>query len=92
VKIFGKPFTLLTLSALFWWARLKSLGVNGQKINHNWNTIRNHLRTMVRLTTTLVTEEGKTIYLRQTSELEPMHIFSALGISQKPLKRVVKVS
>ena len=45
-----------------------------------------------KVTTTLVTEEGKTIYLRQTSELEPMHIFSALGISQKPLKRVVKVS
>ena len=69
-------------------------GLKQQKINHNWNTIRNYLRTMVRVTTTLVTEEGKTIYLRQTSEPEPMHIdiFSALGIPQKPLKRVVKVN
>ena len=63
-------------------------------IFHLWSTIRTHLSSLVRVTTTMVNKEGKTIYLRQTSEPEPFHIqiYNALELSPRALQRIVKIS
>ena len=63
-------------------------------INNSWLSIRRKLSTMVMVTTTMFTEGGKTIYLRQSSEPEPIHmeIFNALGISLKPTKKVIRIN
>jgi predicted kinase/transposase len=59
-----------------------------------WETIRKNLSSLVRVTTTLVTRQGKTIHLRQTSEPEPFHleVYNALELPLRSLQRIVKIS
>ena len=67
--------------------------LRGKGIRDSYMTIRKKLRTLVRVTTTLKTKEGKVIYIRQTSEPESCHIeiLKALGISIRGLrKRIIK--
>ncbi|SMC25610.1 hypothetical protein SAMN02746041_02378, partial [Desulfacinum hydrothermale DSM 13146] len=47
----------------------------------------------VRVTTTMVNDEGQMIHIRNTSEPEPIHvqIYNALGLPRSPLKRVLSI-
>ena len=57
-------------------------------INHRWETIRDQMAAQVRVTTSMTTEKGGRVYIRQTTEPEPFHyeIHRALGILPKPLR------
>jgi transposase len=57
-------------------------------ISHRWETIRTQLATQVRVTTSVTTEKGERVYIRQTTEPEPFHyeIHRALGLPTKPLR------
>ena len=62
-------------------------------ISHSWDRIRKHLSSLIRVTTTMVNKKGKTIHLRQTTELEPFHLemYNALELPLRPLQRIVKI-
>ena len=62
-------------------------------ISHSWDRIRKHLSSLIRVTTTMVNKKGKTIHLRQTTELEPFHleVYNALELPLRPLQRIVKI-
>ncbi len=62
-------------------------------ISHSWDRIRKHLSSLIRMTTTMVNKKGKTIHLRQTTELEPFHleVYNALELPLRPLQRIVKI-
>lgn len=59
-----------------------------------WERVRGFLSSHVRITTSLTTKEGETIYIRNSSVPEPFHrvIYNALGVSHVPLppKRISK--
>jgi transposase len=57
-------------------------------VNHRWETIRTQLATQVRITTSLTSERGQRIHIRQTTDPEPFHyaIHRALGLPLKPLR------
>lgn len=57
-------------------------------INHRWETIKDQMATQVRVTTSMTTNKGERVYIRQTTEPEPFHyeIHRALGILPKPLR------
>jgi transposase len=57
-------------------------------VNHRWETIRTQLATQVRITTSLTSERGQRIHIRQTTDPEPFHyaIHRALGLPPKPLR------
>lgn len=67
---------------------LKKLRSN--KIDHNWQTIRNLLSTHVRVTTTFKTEDESTINIRNSSipTLNQQAIYRSLNIKQQPLSRI----
>jgi len=67
---------------------LKKLRSN--KIDHNWQTIRNLLSTHVRVTTTFKTEDESTINIRNSSipTLNQQAIYRSLNIKQQPLGRI----
>ena len=67
---------------------LKKLRANA--INYSWRTIRNILSTQVRVTTSFNTEDKATMHIRTTTTptLKQSHIYSKLGLVQKPLKQV----
>jgi len=58
-----------------------------EDIYMRWSTIRELLSVQQRITTEMMTKEGKKIYMRQTTEPEPFHylVAKALGIKAKPL-------
>ena len=62
-------------------------------ISRSWDRIRKHLSSLIRVTTTMVNKKGKTIHLRQTTELEPFHleVYNALELPLRPLQRIVKI-
>ena len=51
-----------------------------------WATIRRHLSTQVRTTTTMKREDNKVIRIRKSSKAEPVHevIYDALNLSHRP--------
>jgi len=57
-------------------------------VNHRWETIRTQLATQVRITTSLTSDKGQRIHIRQTTDPEPFHyeIHRALGLPSKPLR------
>ncbi|GAB6163412.1 hypothetical protein JCM12298_25720 [Desulfothermus naphthae] len=57
-------------------------------------TIRRELSTIIRVTTTMITQEGKTIHLRQITELESfqLEIYNALELPLKPLSNILKIN
>jgi transposase len=65
---------------------LYQLRKNG--INHHWQTIRNIMKSRVRVTMQAKTEEGKTLYHRSTTkaETDQKKIYSALHITPQILK------
>lgn len=58
-----------------------------QGLSMRWGGIRERLSSHVRITTSLRTQEGQRIYLRNSSVPEPFHrtIYTALGLSHSPL-------
>ena len=64
--------------------------LRAKKVNYSWRTIRNILSTQVRVTTSFKTEDKNSIHLRTTTSptIKQGKIYSALGINQKPLKKV----
>lgn len=63
--------------------RLKSKG-----ICYRWDTIREQLATQMRITTSMINDQGDRIHIRQTTEPEPFHqqIYRALDLPLKPLR------
>lgn len=63
-------------------------------ISKLWETIRRELSTIIRVTTTMITQEGKTIHLRQITELESfqLEIYNALELPLKPLSSILKIN
>ncbi|OPX39931.1 MAG: hypothetical protein B1H11_01595 [Desulfobacteraceae bacterium 4484_190.1] len=62
-------------------------------IHHPWTTLRRHLSGQVRVTTSMVNDNGLVIHIRHTSEPEPVHleIYNALGLQPRPLKRLMAI-
>jgi transposase len=56
----------------------------------SWKRIREEMRTQVRVTTSMMTKNGKLLRVRGTTLSEPMHqvVYSALQVAQKPLKTI----
>lgn len=67
--------------------------LHSQGIHYSWKTIRNFMKSHVRVTTTMTTRNNKTIYVRLASQPEEFHveIYDALGISLKSLQRIKKI-
>ncbi|GAB6162999.1 hypothetical protein JCM12298_21590 [Desulfothermus naphthae] len=63
-------------------------------ISKLWETIRRELSTIIRVTTTMITQEGKTIHLRQITELESfqLEIYNALELPLKPISSILKIN
>lgn len=62
-------------------------------IHHSWKTIRKFMSSHVRVTVTMMSRSGKTIYVRLASQPEEFHmeIYNALGVSLKPLQPIKKI-
>lgn len=60
-------------------------------INLSWNSIRDRLNTLERVTTSMKCEDGKIIHIRTTTEPEEFvkEIFRGLGIAQTPLNQTI---
>jgi len=58
-----------------------------QGLSQRWGSIRERLSSHVRMTTSLTTQEGQRIYIRNSSVPEPFHrtIYTALGLNHSPL-------
>jgi transposase len=58
-----------------------------QGLRHRWETIRSRMATQIRVTTSMTTENGQRIHLRNTSDPEPFHLqaYRALGLPKIPL-------
>ena len=61
-------------------------------INFSWKTIRKLMSSHARITTSMTTNNGRTIYIRLTSQAEDFHmmIYNALGVSLKSLQVIRK--
>jgi len=61
--------------------------LKNKNINHNWTTLREILSTHVRLTTTMQTEDQKTIHIRSNTRPDERQtmIYNALGITHDPI-------
>ena len=59
-------------------------------IRYCWTTIRQHLSTQVRVTTTMKRKDGKLIHIRKSSKAEPPHqaIYDALNLPHQPGRTV----
>ncbi len=57
--------------------------LRNQGLKHSWKTIRSNMKTQVRITTSMKTNNGKTVHIRKTTTPEPFHqkIYKALNIS-----------
>ena len=60
-------------------------------IHFSWNKLREILRTHTTVTTSMKTKSGKIILIQQASQAEYIHneIYKALGLSNKPLRRII---
>lgn len=68
-----------------------SIRLKEKDIHLSWNKIREILSTHILLTTSMKTKSGKIILVRQSSQAEYIHseIYRSLGISNKPVDRVI---
>ena len=67
--------------------------LHANAIRHHWATLRTHLSSQVRVTTSMVNDKGQVIHIRHTSEPEPIHveIYNALGLPTRPLRRLTSI-
>lgn len=68
-----------------------SIRLKKKDIHLSWNKIREILSTHILLTTSTKTKSGQIILVRQSSQAEYIHseIYKSLGISNKPVKRII---
>lgn len=58
-----------------------------QGIHHRWDTLREHLKNHMRVTSSVTNQRGERIHQRQTGDPEPYHlaVYRALGVKPNPL-------
>jgi len=85
-RIEGHVFITILAYHLLQWIRYT---LNQAGMNHRWFTIQAWLRTQRLLTTSLPREKGGVVHIRHctTATFKQAEIYSAMGISNVPLKR-----